>query len=140
MILKKILDIYDENKLIITTYSNSTNEELKLNLFYLDTFLYNNHTTALEILSAYRPIISYFNKHHYLGSVSYSVIESINMIKELSASNPQSYYNLVMKYINSKKSYYKMFDKFYIKIEKSKILDNKYYAEEFYKKIDAIDL
>jgi len=137
--LQKILDIYDEDKLIITTYNNSTNEELKSNLFYIDTFLYNNHSTAIEILSAYRPIISYYNKNHYLGSVSYSMIESINMTKELSASNPQSYYNLVMKYINSEESYNKMFEKFCICIEKSKILDNKYYAKEFYKKIDAID-
>ena len=138
--LQKILDIYDENKLIITTYNNSTNEELKSNLFYLDTFLYNNHSTTLEILSAYRPIISYYNKNHYFGRVSYSMIENINMTKELSASNTQSYYNLVMKYINSEESYNKMFKKFYINIEKSKILDNKHYAEEFYKKIDAIDL
>ena len=138
--LQKILDIFDEKKLIIKTYDNSTNEELKSNLFYLDTFLFNNHSTALEILSAYRPIISYYNKNHYFGSVSYSMIESINMIKELSASNSQSYYNLVMKYINSEESYNKMFEKFCICIKKSKILDNKNYAEEFYKKIDAIDL
>jgi hypothetical protein len=138
--LQKILDIYDENKLIITTYNNSTNEELKSNLFYLDTFLFNNHSTALEILSAYRPIISYSNKHHYFGSVSYTMIKNINMTKELSASNPQSYYNLVMKYINSKELYNKMFEKFCICIKKSKILDNKYYTKEFYKKIDGIDL
>jgi len=127
--LRKLLNIYDENKLIIKMYDNSTNNELKYNLFYLDTFIYNGHTTIGEIISAYRPIISYYNKDKIAGSFSYSVIKNLNMETELSADNIDDYYKLIIKYSKSEKEYYKMFNKFKKNLIKSKMLDNKFYAK-----------
>lgn len=127
--LRKLLNIYDENKLIIKMYDNSTNNELKSNIFYLDTFFFNGCSTAMEIISAYRPIISYYNKDKITGSFSHSVIKNLNMETELSADNVDDYYKLIMKYSKSEKEYYKMFNKFKNNLIKSKMLDNKYYAK-----------
>lgn len=133
--LQKIIDVYDEKRLFITTYNNSSNMELRSNLFYLDTFHCNNHSTLMEILSSYRPLISYTDTEKYFGNVSGSIIESIDMKKELNANNPDDYYNLVMKYVNSEEEYTTMFSKFSKNLDKFKILDNKTYAQELYLKI-----
>ena len=137
----KILETNDSNnKLVITSYNNQTNKDLKSNVFYLDTFICNNHSTANEIISCYRPIISYYNKKYYYGQLSYYFIENLNMQKELSADNLDSYYNLVKKYINSEEEYNKMFQKFKDNLVKSKMLDNKQFAKEYYKAINSIKL
>lgn len=138
--LYSLLEIMDEKKVIITNYNNETNKDLKSNVIYLDTFFFNNHSTALEILSAYRPIISYYNKDHYFGTLTYNMIKNLDMIKELSANNVNDYYNLVMKYVNSEKDYNKMFQKFKENVKKSKILDNEQYAKDFYKAINSIKI
>ena len=62
------------------------------------------------------------------------------MKNELSANNPNEYYKLVIKYLNSQKEYNKMFKKFHKMVIKSKILDNENYAKEFYKKINSIKI
>jgi hypothetical protein len=138
--LYSLLETKDEKKLIITHYNNQTNKDLKSNVIYLDTFFFNNHSTALEILSSYRPIISYYNKDHYFGTLTYNMIKNLDMVKELSATNVNDYYNLVMKYVNSEKEYNKMFQKFKENVRKSKILDNEQYAKDFYKAIYSIKI
>ena len=136
--LQKSINIYDENKLFVTTYNNSSNQDLRSNIFYIDTFHYNNHSTLMEILSSYRPFISYTDTEKYFGNVSESIIKSINMKDELNANNPDSYYDLVTKYVNSEEEYTKMFNKFVKNLDESKILDNKIYAQELYSKIKSI--
>jgi predicted O-linked N-acetylglucosamine transferase (SPINDLY family) len=133
--LKNMLNTYDEEKLIITTYDNSNNYKLKNNLFYLDTFFCNNHSTAGEIISSYRPILTLFNKNKLYGQMTYNIIKNIKMEKELSSDNIDDYYNLVMKYINSESEYYKMYYKFINNIKKYKIIDNKAYAKDLYNKL-----
>ena len=137
---QKLLGIYDEDKLLITTYNNDNNYTLKDNLFYLDSFLYNNSATAKEILGAYRPIISFYNKNHLFGMYSKTLIVKLNMVKELCRDNVNDYYDLVMKYINSEKEYYKMYKKFVHNLSESGLINNKIYAKQFYKAIDNIKL
>ena len=137
---QKIIGIFDKNRLLITTYNNDNNYDLKKNLFYIDTFIYNNNATAKEILSAYRPIISFFNKEYLFGMYSKTLIDQLNMSKELCRDNVKDYYDLVMKYVNSEKEYYEMYDKFIKNLEKSKILDNKKYSKNFYKILDDIKI
>ena len=137
---QKIVGISDKNRLLITTYNNDNNYDLKKNLFYIDTFIYNNHSTAKEILGSYRPMISFFNKEYLCGMYSKTLIDQLNMNKELCRDNIKDYYDLVMKYVNSEKEYYKMYDKFIKNLEKSGLIDNKKYSKNFYKILDDIKI
>lgn len=137
---QKKCGIYDESKLLITTYNNDNNYALKDNLFYLDSFFCNNHSTSKEILGSYRPIISFYNRKHLFGMYSKTLIVKLNMMKELCRDNVSDYYDLVIKYVNSEKEYYKMYKKFVDNLNESGLINNKIYAKQFYKAIDNIKL
>ncbi len=129
------LKIFDYPKnLIVTSYNNNTNDELKNYILFLDTYLYNNHSTAMEIISAYRPIIGFYNKNRFFGTCTKDIIQYLDMEKELLADNIDDYYNLVYQYITDEKIYYRMYKKFYKNLKNSNILDNEYYANQLYNK------
>ena len=60
------------------------------------------------------------------------------MKEELNANNPEDYYNLVMKYVNSKEEYDNMFSKFHKNLVEGKLLDNEDYSKKLYSKIKDI--
>jgi hypothetical protein len=113
--------------------------ELQNNILFLDTSICNGHSTAMEILSSYRPYISYKNEDYYFGSISYNMIEHINMESELSANNLIDYIKLALYHLKSKENYDLLFKKFIKNLNESKIIDNKFYATDLYNQIKHLN-
>jgi hypothetical protein len=112
---------------------------LQNNILFLDTSICNGHSTAMEILSSYRPYISYKNEDYYFGSISYNMIEHINMESELSANNLIDYIKLALYHLKSKENYDLLFKKFIKNLNESKIIDNKFYATDLYNQIKHLN-
>lgn len=133
--LNDLLDYYGEN-LKFSTYNNLI--ELSNNHLYIDTFIYNNHSTCNEIISTYRPIVSFYNKDYYCAQYTKSVISVLDMENELCRDNLDDYYNLVMSYANSRDNYERMYKKFCENLDKSTILDTKEYANSIYRELKKL--
>jgi hypothetical protein len=122
------------SRIDVKSYDNNNYmNELQNNLLYIDTILYSGHSTSMEILKSNRPLIAFKNKSKYFGLVSSNIIKHIDMCNELCADTLDKYIELVLKHLQKKDDYYKLYDKFVNNLEKSLILDNKKYAEELYK-------
>jgi hypothetical protein len=127
------------SRIDVKSYDNNNYmNELQNNLLYIDSVLYNGHSTSMEILKCNRPLIAFKNKSKYFGLVSSNIIKHIDMCNELCADTVDKYIELVLKHLKTKDSYYKLYDKFVANMEKSKILDNKHYAKELYNKLSEL--
>jgi hypothetical protein len=129
-----------KDRIKIKSYSNwDYKKEFQNNILFLDTFICNGHSTAMEILSSLRPFISYNNDEKFFGSISSTMIEHIGMSKELCANNPLSYLKLVLYHLQSKENYDKLYNKFIYKLKNSGIIDNKIYARELYNELEKLN-
>ncbi len=122
--------LFDSDQVVHDKYDHKNPDKLLDNILYIDTIIYNNHSTALELLKLRRPLISYFNNKTYHGSFSQSIIKNINMEKYLLAKNITQYKKLVELYISNEKTYNKLYQKFVKNIDDSKILSFENYAEK----------
>ena len=127
------------SRIDVKSYDNNNYmNELNNNLLYIDTILCSSHSTAMEILKCNRPFVAFKNKTKYFGLVSSNIIQHIDMCNELCADTVDKYIELVLKHLQTKDAYYKLYDKFVANMEKSKILDNKNYAKELYDKLSEL--
>lgn len=126
-----INNIFKSKQVVSDIYDNKNPTKLLDNIFFIDTILYNSHSTALEILNIKRPFISYYNKKNYHGIFSQSIIKYINMDKYLLAYNPIHYVKLIQLYIENENIYNQLYHKFIKNLENSKILCYQHYTKQF---------
>ena len=120
--------LFNSNQVVHDKYDHKNPDKLLSNIFYIDTIISNNHSTALELLKLRRPLISYFNNKTYHGSFSQSIIKNINMERYLIAKNIKQYKKLIELYISDERIYNKLYQKFVKNIDESKILSFENYA------------
>jgi hypothetical protein len=128
-----------KNRIKIKSYNNNNYmNELQENLLYLDTIIYNGHSTAMEIFASKRPLICYKNTSKYFGSISSTMIEYLGLLDELCADNVNDYINIILHHLENKENYYKMYTKFINKINETGFTNNKIYTDNLYEKLNEI--
>jgi len=101
----------------------------------LDTRIYNGHTTSIEMLQAGVPLVT-LKGNHFSSRVSASILNTLG-IKQLITKNNIEYKNKIISLIDKN---YRNDTKTEIirKLKTSKLLDTKYFCNNFSKKIQSI--
>ncbi len=101
----------------------------------LDTRIYNGHTTSLEMIQAGVPLVT-LKGNHFASRVSASIMHAIGM-NQLVANNNSEYKDKIVSLIDKD---YRMIVKTEIfeKLKESKLLDIKYFSDNFTEKIESI--
>tara|TARA_B100000902_G_C27302203_1_gene913481 strand:- start:1029 stop:2522 length:1494 start_codon:yes stop_codon:yes gene_type:complete len=128
--IKWLKVLFPSEKISIDSYDNTNPVKLQDNILFIDSINYNNHSTALEILKLKIPFIGFKNIKRYHGLFSESLIKTIDMEDYLLADNINDYVKKVKLCIFNEKVYYKLYDKFVDKLNKSQILSDEYYTEK----------
>jgi hypothetical protein len=128
---KWLEELFNSKQVIHDTYNNTYPDKLLGNQLYIDSISQNNHSTALEILKLKRPFIGYLNKNKYHGCFSYSLMKSLKMDNYFLADNIDDYVNLIKLYTYDKYVYNRMYHKFMKKLNKSNLLDDNSYVDDF---------
>lgn len=123
--------LFNSKQVIHDTYNNTYPDKLLGNILYIDSVSYNNHSTALEILKLKRPFIGYLNKKRYHGCFSDSLIKFLGMEKYFLADNIEDYVKLIKLYTYNKYVYERLYHKFIKKLNKSKILTDNNFVNDF---------
>jgi len=128
--IRWLKNLFPSEKIIISSYENTNPVKLQDNILFIDSVNYNNHSTALEILKLKIPFIGYKNIKRYHGLFSESLIKIIGMENYLLADNIDDYVKKVKLCICNEEVYYKLYDRFVNKLDKSKILSDEFYSEK----------
>ncbi len=98
----------------------------------LDTRIYNGHTTSIEMLQAGVPLVT-LRGNHFASRVSTSILNALGMNKLITKSNIE-YKNKIISLIdeNTRASIKK---EIIDSLEKSQLLDNKYFSNNFIKTV-----
>lgn len=126
--------IFPSSRIRSRLYNNKHPDELLNNYLFIDTYNYNNHSTALEILKLKIPFIGISNYERYNGCFSQSLLKSIKMEDELLTESPQQMLDLINKYINDKKLYLLMCHKLSRHIDT--YFTHEYYSKDFIKTLN----
>ena len=111
-------------------------ERIKFIDLFLDTFPYNAHTTASEVIRMGVPIVT-LKGSSFASRVSSSILKNVGL-EELIVNNIDDYTNLIIKIANDKKKLLDLKNYLTIKDNTKKLFDSKKFTEnleEIYKNI-----
>ena len=101
----------------------------------LDTRIYNGHTTTIEMIQAGIPLVT-LKGNHFASRVSASIINVLGM-NQLVANSHSEYRDKIVSLIS--KDYRTLIkNEIFEKLKNSKLLDIKYFSDNFIKKIEDI--
>ncbi len=101
----------------------------------LDTRIYNGHTTTIEMIQAGIPLVT-LKGNHFASRVSASIINVLGM-NQLVANSHSEYRDKIVSLIS--KDYRTLIkNEIFEKLKNSKLLDIKYFSDNFIKKIEGI--